>query len=229
MLKLPKQELEGEIVSRTQVATDQSPSVGASIASPSIHPPTQTIHPMPSQPQSPQKPQGFFSRVKKVKNIQIYVAIAVILVMVLIYTTSFMGGGSSSSNSNRDHVANANAFAREMEQNLSRVISGVDGVGNVNVMITVTGSPTLEIAYNVEERTVTQTGTNGQTTTTTTIVRNPILVGGNPIIIQELKPRLVGVIVVAQGAHNIGVRLNILNAVQTIVSDPDVNIEILAG
>jgi len=202
-----------------QSKNNSSSSVGVSLANPQ-----NTSHP---------EKLSFLKKISKIKNIQIYIAAAVILIMILIYASTFMGGSgnsSSSANNNRDQVvANANAFAREMEHNLVRVLSSVNGVGNVNVMLTVIGSPTLEIAYNVEERTVTQTGQNGQTTTTTTIVKTPILVGGNPIVIQQLKPRLLGVIVVAQGAQDIWIRMNIERAVRAVVADASVNIEILAG
>ncbi|MCL2851224.1 MAG: hypothetical protein FWE01_02580 [Firmicutes bacterium] len=250
MLKFPKQELEGEVMSRTEQASDNAPVKRAPTqSSPSSTTKPQSVQNLPLPPPKPPqtvanqptignnlsqsnttKPQSIFGKIRKIKNIHIYAVAAVILIMIVIYASSFLGGGGSGGSNNRDLIiANTNAFAREMEQQLTRTIKNMNGVGNVSVMLTVIGSPTMEIAYNVEERTVTQTGPNGQTTTTTTIVRTPILVGGNPIIIQQFNPRILGVIVVAQGAHDIGIRLNILRAVQAIVADANANIEVLPG
>jgi len=202
---------------------NQTQNVGATSSRP-----TETI-PSMAPPTEP-KP-SLFKRLKKIKNIEIYLAVAVVLIMVAIYVSSFGGGrGSTAPGASYDPVRVANEnFAREKEARLIATLSQVQGAGRVSAMVTVVGSPTLEIAHNIEERTVTQTGANGQTNTTTTLVRTPILVNGRPIILMEVNPRLVGIVVVAQGAGDIGVRLALLRAVQTLVADPSVIIEILTG
>ncbi|MCL2229416.1 MAG: stage III sporulation protein AG, partial [Firmicutes bacterium] len=68
----------------------------------------------------------------------------------------------------------------------------------------------------------------GASTTTTTVTKTPIIVGGNPIVVTETKPQIRGVVVVASGASDPGVRLAILRAVQTLVGDPGVRVEVLA-
>jgi len=179
------------------------------------------------QSQSTKSNFKFFERVRKIKHIEIYAAVAVILIMVAIYASNFINiGGSSQYNATR--VQNE-SFAREIEARLVATLSQVQGAGRVDAMVTVVGSTTREIAYNEEERTVTQGGANGATNTTTTIIRTPIIVNGQPLTILEIKPQIKGVVIVAQGASDLLVRMNILRAVQALIADNSVRIEILAG
>lgn len=179
----------------------------------------------------PARRGNIIERLKKIKNIEIYAAVAIILVMVVIYistlTPSANNGSSASQRTNED------VYARELETKLTSVLSQIKGAGRVDVMVTVVGSATMEIAYNYDEKSVTQTGAGGSSTTTTTIVKTPVIINGSggpqPLVIFEIKPKLKGVIVVAAGADDIGVRLQLLRAVQTVIADKEVNIEIFSG
>jgi len=171
--------------------------------------------------------KSFFAKVKKVKNFEIYLAVGLILIMIAIYMSTLGGGGSPTSPQN---VARANEnFAREMEQRLVATLSNVRGAGSVSAMVTVVGTATIEIAYNIDERTVTQTAPGGSSTTNTTITKTPIIVGGQPVIIHKINPRVMGVVIVASGAHDPMVRMNLLRAVQVVIADDSVRIEIFAG
>lgn len=181
----------------------------------------------------PDQRLSLLRRIRKIKHIEIYAACLVVLIMIGIYASNFIGAGNNDS-LERQIQQNQAVFAREMEQRLVSTLSQIRGAGNVSAMVTVVGSSTLEIAYNVDERTVTQTGPNGTSNTTTTVIKTPVIIndrdGPRPLVLLEIKPRLVGVVVVASGAHDIGVRLAILRAVQTLTgNDNSINIEILAG
>jgi len=174
---------------------------------------------------------GFWARVKKIKNIEIYLAIAMILVMVAIYMTTLGGGVTNAGATQRRR--NEDAYAREMEAKLTRTLGQIRGAGRVEVMVTVVGSATLEVAYNIDEKTVTQSGGGGSATTTTTIVKTPVIVHGKdgpqPLILLEIKPKIRGVVVVASGAFDVGVRMQLLRAVQTVIADDSVRIDIFTG
>jgi len=169
-------------------------------------------------------------RLRKIKHIEIYAAVAVIAVMVLIFFSSIGGGSKSSNNANttQNLTTSEDAFVRDMEQKLVNTLSMVKGAGNVSAMVTAVGSSTLEIAYNIDEKTITQNGGTNASTTTTTVTKTPLLVGGQPFVLSETKPKLKGILIVSSGANDIGVRLNLLLAVEALVSDNTVKIEILA-
>ena len=52
---------------------------------------------------------------------------------------------------------------------------------------------------------------------------------GSPVVLWTNPPKIVGVVVVATGANNVGVRLNLLHAVETVLGDQNVPIQILSG
>jgi stage III sporulation protein AG len=172
----------------------------------------------------------FITRVKKIRHIEIYGAVAVIACMILIYISTFGGSGASTTNS---LTAAEDNFVREMEKKLVSTLSQVKDAGRVSVMVTAVGSATLEIAYNIDEKTVTQSGAGGGSNTTTTIIKTPVIINGKngsqPLVLFEIKPKLKGVVVVATGGGNPSVRLSLLRAVQALVADATVNIEILTG
>ena len=178
---------------------------------------------------------SFFKRLKKIKNIEIYAAIAIVIIMVAVYMSTFSGGKKSSSNESLSTSIRTNeeTYAREMEVALVKTISAIRGAGTVVAMVTVASSATLEIAYNYDEKTVTQSGTGGNSTTTTTIVKTPVIINGKngpqPLVLFEIKPKLKGVVVIASGAGDVAVRLSILRAVQALVADNTVIIEVFAG
>jgi|GEM_PF-1435215 len=174
----------------------------------------------------------FFARLKKVKNFEIYIAVALILVMVAIYLTTLGGAGTSNKSSGTANMDN-DAYARELEAQLVSTLSNVKNAGKVSAMVTVVGSASLEIAYNSDEKSVTQSGSGGSATTTTTITKTPVIVNGpngpQPLVLLEIKPKLKGVVIVASGAADIGVRMQLLRAVEALVADNSVHIEILTG
>ena len=177
----------------------------------------------------------FLDKIRKVKNFEIYLAVGLILIMIAIYLTTFGGGGSGTSSNKTTGFqrGSEDTYARELESKLVSTLGGIKGAGSVSAMVTVVGSATLEIAYNIDEKSVIQSGGNGSATTTTTVIKTPVIVNGSggpqPLVIMEIKPQLKGVVIVASGANDVGVRLQLLRAVQTLIADDSVRIEIFAG
>ncbi|MCL2587762.1 MAG: hypothetical protein FWE31_06060 [Firmicutes bacterium] len=170
-----------------------------------------------------------WGRVKRLKNKEVYIAAIVVLVMIAVYASNFMGGSERSpSVGDNAHIAPIGGFAREMEQRLVQTLSNVAGAGRVSAMVTVSSTPSREIAFVVTENTVTQAGPNGTTNTTTTITKTPVMVGGQPFVVYERKPQILGVIIVASGASDVQVRFALLRAAQALIPDRTVRIEILA-
>lgn len=208
------------------------PMSSTTVASPPPPSPLQPVvePPLPPPPQPKAKAQTMLEKFKKLKHKEIYIAAVVILVMIAIYASSFMGGSSSGqSEGSIGHIAPPGGFAREMEQRLVQTLSNVNGAGSVSAMVTIEATPSREIAFIVNEQTVTQAGPNGTTNTTTTITKTPVLVGGQPFVVYERKPRITGVVIVASGAQSATVHFALLRAVQALIPERGVSIEILTG
>lgn len=73
-----------------------------------------------------------FKKLKKIKNLQIIVAIFIIAVALLIYSSVMTSKSSESGGA----ASNQSTLMDEEEQRLSSILGGIDGAGKVNVMIT---------------------------------------------------------------------------------------------
>ena len=117
-----------------------------------------------------------------------------------------------------------------MESKLCGVIQNIKGVGNVKVMISVASGGEIIIANSVEEKSI--VSSDGESKNVTT-VKTPIIVTDNgtskPIILMEMLPKIQGVIVVASGAEDVNIKLNIISAVETITEISSKNIQVFAG
>ena len=104
------------------------------------------------------------------------------------------------------------------------MLSEIKGAGKIEVMITYESSPELVPAFSTDtqETTNIQSGQNSTTQSKTVSQnQNPITVSdqgeNRALILVEKKPEIRGVIVVAEGASDLRVKLNLYNAVQTVL------------
>lgn len=177
----------------------------------------------------------FLRKLKNIKHIEIIVCIIFISLLLLIY---FYGFNRTSSNS---QVVNSNSynelvfisssvFARETEAKLVEVIEGLKGVKDAKVMVSVKEGSEIVIANSIKEETVIS---NDGESKNVTIVKTPIIVTENgeskPIVLMEVLPTIQGVIVVADGAEDVKVKLNIYRAIQAIINISSENIQVFAG
>ncbi|MDR0697020.1 MAG: hypothetical protein LBF68_05770 [Christensenellaceae bacterium] len=158
-------------------------------------------------------------KIKTVKNIEIIVGVIIIVISIMIYI------GVSNKRENIDteinETSNTNVVnSTDLETRLANILREIEGAGDVKVMITYNGSPEI-ITANTTNTHNNSTISNGSETTSSTQTISPIVVNSNGksqlIIIKEIMPDIKGVIVVAKGASNIKVRLELLRAVQAIL------------
>lgn len=102
------------------------------------------------------------------------------------------------------------------QEELSRIISGIDGAGRAQVMVTYYGTGTSRIVYD--------TKTRGDQTDRTAVVS-----GGEAIIAGESYPRVKGVVVVAEGAGSDAVCESIREAVMVALDVPEYKVSVLRG
>ena len=165
-----------------------------------------------------------FEKLLTKKNLKIVLLIIVGVVAIVL----FFGFNSNKANSTSTTVSSTNSYISTMdycqiiENKLIEVLSKVDGAGAVSVMVTVDGSPEL-IYANEQDKT---TSSNSSGTTSSSTYSSPIIIDANgsssALVMTEVLPAVKGVIVVSSGAGNVATRLNLLNAVSTLL---DISIE----
>ena len=171
---------------------------------------------------------NFLKKLKGVKNIEIVIACILGAVILLVYFSG-LGAPSNTVTNFKNEYTTSTAYAEFLENKLSQTLSSISGAGRVSVMITLESGPELVIATSTDQKTnSSQSGDNK--TESITIVENPVIISQNgtsrPLILMEILPKVQGVVVVAQGAGNVKVRLDLLNAIQGLLNISGSNIQI---
>ena len=125
-------------------------------------------------------------------------AVALLAVTVVAILLSAWGGES-------EEAADGSGYAERVEQRLAQVLSKIDGAGSVDVFVSVRSDGTVVIA------TESVVGEDGSVTT------SPVLSGGAPIVLEECNPEITGVLIVADGADDLNVRFNLLEAAASVL------------
>jgi stage III sporulation protein AG len=167
---------------------------------------------------------GFFQKLKSIKHIEIIIVVILGAVALLIYFSTFSGKTENTAYKSTDTTE----YIAMLENKLSNVLGQIKNVGNVSVMITLASGPEYIYATNEEEKTNTNTAGNSTTTSTITTTE-PIVISNELVVIKEIMPTVGGVIVVASGAQDTGVKLEILKAIQALLDVPQASIEVLVG
>lgn len=158
----------------------------------------------------------FLQKLKNNKTAE-YIFLGIIsLAVILVLAFSFAKPAESAVYEGDETVT----YVKDLENRLTKSLSEVKGAGDVSVVITVESGKETVLA----EETVTITDENGKITVTKT----PIMVNGKPVVLKENYPKIVGVLIVAQGASSIGVMKNLQQAAASLLNIEISRIEILA-
>lgn len=157
------------------------------------------------------KVSSALKKIKSIKNIEIIVAVIAVVVMLVIYFSTKINIGSSSTNKNdKDSLKQQlDNYCTRMEVQLTTTISSIKGAGETKIIINWESSVEIVIAY------ITSTGSNSSTSAPQVIQNNG---NSEPIVLKELYPKALGVIIVCQGGNNVSVKLDIINAVSTLLN-----------
>ncbi len=116
----------------------------------------------------------------------------------------------------------ASGYAAELERSLEEILGTMEGVGKVKVMITLEGSgeALVEKDKNTSRNGTTEVDSAGGSRNTTDISGSEETVFGDggsaPYVKKILSPRVEGVVVSAQGGHNVKTAKNITEAIQAL-------------
>lgn len=163
-----------------------------------------------------------FNKLKNIKNIEIIIAVFAVCLILLIYFSQNLF--SSKDTIQGVQKVESTKYIDELENKLSNVLSQINGAGNVKVLITIDSNSKQEYATNKETKTI----TSGNSTTTTT-TEEIVIIQNKPLLVNETLPKIKGVIIVAQGASNVNIKLELLKAAQTLLEVEAKNIEIFIG
>lgn len=167
---------------------------------------------------------------KHVANIIVILAVAII---ALIFSSDFLVKDSSSKNIIKEttgdtFVKQEEVFKTEeeiVEARLKNILERIKGSGKVEVMVTFEmGSEIVPASNTVETKDTTEEkDSNGgiRTVTSQNLTENIVTTndntGNKPLVIKEIKPQVKGVIVVAEGADDIEVKMQLYDAVKTVL------------
>lgn len=168
-----------------------------------------------------------FAKLDVKKKIQY---LAILLIVIVILAIYFASSGKPTTeptmmNDTTQAAVQSTVGYDSIEEKLKATLSRIEGAGEVEVMITYESSAEIVPAISVDTQTSTTTDTrdSGSSSTNTENRQSQVVtVGGgseaSALVLREDSPVVKGVIVVAKGADNIAVKLNLLNAVQTILN-----------
>lgn len=148
-----------------------------------------------------------FNKVKASKKLQ-YICV-IILVVLSIIVLFFSYKNNDGKNEPTDEVT---AYVTSIENKLSSALSKVSGAGRVEVVITVQSGMETILAMKTTEK---------QTANGIEIETTPLIVNGKTVVVKETFPKIVGVLIVAEGAEKISVMNKIQQATISLL---DINI-----
>lgn len=118
-------------------------------------------------------------------------------------------------------VVSSSSVKSSLARELEAILSQIEGVGSVNVSLTLSSEGIKTYASNIrdEKRDVQETDNRGnkKTTVEQNITRDLAVSSGNPLLVEEKMPEILGVLVVADGANNPKIAERLVNATATLL------------
>lgn len=171
-----------------------------------------------------QRLKDFFKKLAKIKNIELYLALIIAAIIILVYFSGFFK--SDTTDKPDTNTETAFDYCLRTEQKLQSVLSQIKGAGKVDVMINFESTPEIIVAY----ITTSTSGGAGSTSNSQSNTSSPQILTQQgsqlPLILKTVYPAVKGVIVVAEGADNAKVRLEIMSAVSTVLQISQSNISV---
>lgn len=122
---------------------------------------------------------------------------------------------SSFNQSSETKLQSVDGYVGNLENKLTSTLSKVKGAGKVKVIISIESG--MQTVY------ATATEKSDQI-----ISQQPVIVNGKTLVLREEYPKVVGVVIVSQGANNLTCKMALLNATCVFLNVPESKVEILA-
>lgn len=185
-----------------------------------------------------------FLREKKWKKMKKDQWLILFLAGVLLLVVAMPAGKSSSKTEKQQNAqteiaqvngigSGENDYEKTLETRLAQILEGMDGVGNVQVMITFQDQGESVVEKDVTMRQDAGTGSSGQASTDGTTESSGMGKSGSressestvfaqsdgdetPFVNKEILPKIDGVLIVAEGGADASIRKNISEAVEAL-------------
>jgi len=158
---------------------------------------------------------------KKFKGKNLLYLLILIAVLLLLFS-----GGKVSENKKNEVVRKENDYYEETSERLENILSKIRGAGDVSVMFILENNGEVIPVFN--NKTSSDVGNQKNETESTAVLYGQ---GSNeqPYISQEKNPAVSGIIVVAEGADNENVKIEIFEAVRALLGVPANRIKVSAS
>ncbi|MDR1150669.1 MAG: hypothetical protein LBJ93_03545 [Clostridiales bacterium] len=114
-----------------------------------------------------------------------------------------------------DTSINSDRYDQILERRLENLLSNVNGVGKINVMITLANSKEIVIA---QDTNVHEIYKNEDIREIKQESKKILLENKTPIILKEIEPIIQGVVIVTEGADNINVKSELIKSIQALLN-----------
>lgn len=183
---------------------------------------------------------------KNFYNLLIVLLIGVLIILV----SSFFNGNKKSSdtlagkdNSNEENVIKEqevndalSSYEASQKEQLRTILSSIDGVGKVEVMLTVESTSEKVPAVDITKSTTNTnekdnsggTRENVQQNDGTKVVMSNTGDTNAPLILKVLNPKINGVVIVAEGGENKTLQYNIIKTVSTLYNIPEHKVSVFS-
>lgn len=161
------------------------------------------------------------------KSIENLIVLAVVLVITIIAINYIWNGKSKKKNNTvqtkvlAEEQIDSNTIdynKDELEQKLKKILGSINGVGDVEVLITYAQTSTINPIYNEdyqESVTEEEDTTGGKRTISSSNNKKEVVSNNNSIVTQSItSPQVQGAVIIAKGASNVEVKSNIIQAVE---------------
>ena len=165
-----------------------------------------------------------FAALKGERAIKIIVVVGFIGIGLVLLSQLFDGGGSKAASSSVQEPTDTAAYQHELEERLEGILSGLAGVGKVDVMVTLDGSSEYVFAEggkSSEDQSQEYTdGSLSKSERSSESESDYVLVDGpsgkSALVKTVIEPKIRGVLVVCEGAGSPLVEQRVLEAVSKV-------------
>lgn len=172
---------------------------------------------------------------KLITNLVIILSVGIILILVSDFYRDINLDKNATQNSNNLNISDIQSntsksdTVSELEYKLTEILSEIQSVGKVSVMITLKSGSEIIPAKDesITDKTTDEKDVDGGTralneknTSDQVVFMNDQGGTSKPLVLKEINPDIKGVIIVAEGAKDPKVKLQLTEAVQTVLDVP---------